>query len=443
MRRAPDGQGLDPDMNDKKTDGAEVITLGCRLNAYESEVMRSHADAAGLNDAVIINTCAVTSDAVRKAKQTIRKTRRERPDAKIIVTGCAAQIDPDGFAELDAVDHVIGNNDKLQAATFSALSTATSPQLIVNDIMSVTETAGHIIDGFGTRARAYVQVQNGCDHRCTFCIIPFGRGPSRSVPAGEVVQQIRNLVERGYREVVLTGVDITSYGSDLPGAATLGQLTRQILRHVPELDRLRLSSIDQVEADKDLMIALAEDERLMPHLHLSMQSGDNLILKRMKRRHSREDAIKFCEEARRLRPDIVFGADLIAGFPTETEEMFAQSLDIVEACGLTYLHVFPFSPRSGTPAARMPQVDRKVGKDRAARLRQAGDTELAKFLDSQTNRKVSVLMESKSRGRTPQFAEIEMPEADVAGHESANVTGSLQTVVVTGSDGRRLRGVPA
>lgn len=443
MRRAPDGQGLDPDMNDKKTDGAEVVTLGCRLNAYESEVMRVHADAAGLNDAVIINTCAVTSDAVRKAKQTIRKTRRERPDATIIVTGCAAQIDSDGFAELDAVDHVIGNNDKLQAATFSALSTATSPQLIVNDIMSVTETAGHIIDGFGTRARAYVQVQNGCDHRCTFCIIPFGRGPSRSVPAGEVVQQIRNLVERGYREVVLTGVDITSYGSDLPGTATLGQLTRQILRLVPELDRLRLSSIDQVEADKDLMIALAEDERLMPHLHLSMQSGDNLILKRMKRRHSREDAIKFCEEARRLRPDIVFGADLIAGFPTETEEMFAQSLDIVEACGLTYLHVFPFSPRSDTPAARMPQVDRKVGKDRAARLRQAGDTQLAKFLDSQTNRKVSVLMESQCRGRTPQFAEIEMSEVDVAGQEPANVTGSLQTVVVTGSDGRRLQGVPA
>ncbi len=433
---------LTKNMTVETDDGAEVITLGCRLNAYESEVMRRHAKAAGLNDAVIVNTCAVTGQAVRQAKQTIRRMRRERPNAKIIVTGCAAQIDPESFAKLDAVDHVIGNDDKLKAGTFSALSTEASPRLIVNDIMSVTETAGHIIDGFGTRSRAYVQIQNGCDHRCTFCIIPYGRGPSRSVPAGEVVHQIRNLVERGFREVVLTGVDITSYGSDLPGVATLGQLTRQILKLVPGLDRLRLSSIDQVEADKDLMIALAEDERLMPHLHLSMQSGDDMILKRMKRRHNRDDAIKFCEEARRLRPDIVFGADLIAGFPTETEEMFAQTLDIVATCGLTYLHVFPFSPREGTPAARMPQVDRAVSKERAGRLRETGEMRLAKFLDSQKDREVSVLIEGKGVGRTPQFAEIVLAD-DNAATSVMSESGSLQKFVVTGSTGHRLQGVPA
>ncbi|MGH1419605.1 MAG: tRNA (N(6)-L-threonylcarbamoyladenosine(37)-C(2))-methylthiotransferase MtaB [Hyphomicrobiaceae bacterium] len=429
-------------MTDETQGSAEVITLGCRLNAYESEVMRRHAKAAGLDDVVIVNTCAVTGQAVRQAKQTIRRMRRERPDTKIIVTGCAAQIDPESFAELDAVDHVIGNDDKLKAQTFSALSTAASPRLIVNDIMSVTETAGHIIDGFGSRSRAYVQIQNGCDHRCTFCIIPYGRGPSRSVPAGEVVHQIRNLVERGFREVVLTGVDITSYGTDLPGTATLGQLTRQILKLVPDLDRLRLSSIDQVEADKDLMIALSEDERLMPHLHLSMQSGDDMILKRMKRRHNRNDAIAFCKEARRLRPDIVFGADLIAGFPTETEEMFAQTLDIVEACGLTYLHVFPFSPRQGTPAARMPQVDRAVSKERAGRLRAAGDVRLAKFLADQKDQEVSVLVEGKGVGRTPQFAEIVLADGSNV-QSSMNDAGSLKKFVVTGSNGRRLEGVPA
>ncbi len=440
------------EMTKRNNAGADVVTLGCRLNAYESEVMRQHALTAGLDDAIIINTCAVTAEAVRQAKQTIRKMRRERPDAKIIVTGCAAQIEPETFAELDAVDHVIGNDDKMKAETFSALSTNTSPKLIVNDIMSVTETASHIIDGFGSRSRAYVQIQNGCDHRCTFCIIPFGRGPSRSVPAGEVVQQIRSLVARGYREVVLTGVDITSYGTDLPGQQTLGYLTRQILKLVPELERLRLSSIDQVEADKDLMIALAEEERFMPHLHLSMQSGDNMILKRMKRRHNRDDAIAFCQEARRLRPDVVFGADLIAGFPTETEDMFAQTLDIVEACDLTYLHVFPFSPRQGTPAARMPQVDRQAIKERAARLRATGDAVLARYLESQKGSQVSVLMESKGRGRTPQFAEIETtdcspaPESSsdsAASGENADIAGTVQSMIVTGSDGRRLQGVPA
>ena len=346
-----------------------VITLGCRLNAYESEVMRRNAREAGLDNTVIINTCAVTAEAVRNAHQVIRRTRRENPLARIIITGCAAQIEPERFAEMREVDHVIGNGEKMKAETFASLSLDGSERVQVDDIMSVTETAAHMIDGFGTRARAYVQIQNGCDHRCTFCIIPFGRGPSRSVPAGEAVAEIRRLIEKGFPEVVLTGVDITSYGPDLPGDMTLGKLVRHILRQVPELKRLRLSSIDQVEADTHLMTALAEEERLMPHLHLSLQAGDDLILKRMKRRHLRDDAIRFCSEARRLRPDVVFGADLIAGFPTETEEMFTRSLDIIDDCGLTYLHVFPFSPRKGTPAARMPQVPRDVIKARAARLR--------------------------------------------------------------------------
>src|SRR5690606_37147700 len=321
-----------------------VITLGCRLNAYESELMRQHAADAGLGNAVIINTCAVTAEAVRQSQQAIRKARRERPEAKIIVTGCAAQIEPQLFAGMAEVDHVIGNAEKVKPETFRSLSVDDCERVLVNDIMSVRETASHLIEGFGTRARAYVQVQNGCDHRCTFCIIPYGRGPSRSVPAGGVVCQVRRLVEMGYQEVVLTGVDITSYGNDLPGQMSLGRLVRQILRHVPELKRLRISSIDQVEADKHLMEAIAEEPRLMPHLHLSLQAGDDLILKRMKRRHLRADAIRFCETVRRLRPDIVFGADLIAGFPTETEEQFQNTLRLVEECGLTYLHVFPFSP---------------------------------------------------------------------------------------------------
>ena len=344
-----------------------IVTLGCRLNAYESEVMRRHAMNAGLADCVIVNTCAVTGEAVRQAEQTIRKMRRERPNARLIVTGCAAQIEPERFAAMEGVDHVVGNAEKLEPATFRSLSTDALERVAVNDIMSVKETALHMIDGFGSRARAYVQIQNGCDHRCTFCIIPMGRGPSRSVAAGEVVSQVRALVEKGYPEVVLTGVDITSYGSDLPGSASLGRLVKQILAHVPELARLRLSSIDQVEADEHLLEAIATESRLMPHLHLSMQAGDDLILKRMKRRHLRDDAIRFCERVRTLRPDIVFGADLIAGFPTETDAMFENTLDLVDACGLTYLHVFPFSPRKGTPAARMPQVDRRVVKERAAR----------------------------------------------------------------------------
>ncbi len=410
-----------------------VITLGCRLNAYESEVMRRHVIAAGIEEAVIINTCAVTAEAVRQARQTVRRLRRERPNARLIVTGCAAQTEPEQFAALPEVDHVIGNAEKMQAETYTALSLDSSARVVVDDIMSVKETALHLIDGFGSRARAYVQVQNGCDHRCTFCIIPYGRGPSRSVPAGEVVAQIRKLAEAGTNEVVLTGVDITSYGADLPGTPSLGRLVKQILKHVPELRRLRLSSIDQAEMDQHLIEVLGTEPRLMPHLHLSMQAGDDMVLKRMKRRHSRADAVRFCEEVRRARPDVVLGADLIAGFPTETEEMFERTLGIVDDCGLTFLHVFPFSPRKGTPAARMPQVRPAIVKERAARLRSRGDAALSRFLASRKGTSSEVLMERPGLGRTEQFAEIEIEAA-------GGVEGALLKARVIGSDGRRLLG---
>lgn len=386
--------------------GPVVVTLGCRLNAFESEVIRKHAGDAGIANAVIVNTCAVTAEAVRQAAQTIRRIRRKNPNARIIVTGCAAQIEPERFAEMVEVDHVIGNDEKLRAETFAGLSIGDTERVQVNDIMSVRETAPQLIDGFGNKTRAYVQVQNGCDHRCTFCIIPYGRGRSRSVPAGEVVNQVRRLVENGYREVVLTGVDITSYGPDLPGALTLGKLVRMVLKHVPELPRLRLSSIDQVEADPDLIAAIADEERLMPHLHLSMQSGDDMILKRMKRRHRRDDAISFCDTVRRLRPGIALGADFIAGFPTEDEEMFANTQRIVDACGIAYLHVFPFSPRKGTPAARMPQLAKAVITERAAALRLQGSKMLKDFLAAQKGRTFDCLMEGENVGRTPHFSEI-------------------------------------
>lgn len=412
----------------------QVITLGCRLNTYESEVMRRHAREAGLDDAIIVNTCAVTGEAVRQAAQTVRRLRRERPNARIIVTGCAAQIEPERFAEMPEVDHVVGNAEKMQAETFAGLSIADSERVQVNDIMSVRDTALHMIDGFGSRTRAYVQIQNGCDHRCTFCIIPYGRGPSRSVAAGEIVTQVRTLVEGGYAEIVLTGVDITSYGRDLPGSATLGKLVRQVLKHVPELKRLRLSSIDQVEADDDLMIALRDEERLMPHLHLSLQAGDDLTLKRMKRRHLRSDAIAFCEKARALRPDIVFGADLIAGFPTETDQMFENSYRIVDECGLTYLHVFPFSARRGTPAARMPQVNGTLIKERAARLREKGTNVLASYLQTQRGRVVDVLVESDGKGRTPQFAEV------LLRGETPFGAGAVVRTEISGTDAQHLIG---
>ncbi|KGJ19983.1 tRNA (N(6)-L-threonylcarbamoyladenosine(37)-C(2))-methylthiotransferase MtaB [Paracoccus sanguinis] len=412
--------------------GAPILaTLGCRLNAYESEAMREMAESAGLTGAVIVNTCAVTAEAVRKARQEIRRLARENPGAPIIVTGCAAQTEPETFAAMPEVARVIGNHEKMQPATWAGLAAPDygTERVMVDDIMSVRETAGHLIDGFG-RHRAYVQVQNGCDHRCTFCIIPFGRGNSRSVPAGVVVDQIRRLRDRGFNEVVLTGVDLTSWGADLPGTPRLGNLVRRILRMVPDLPRLRISSIDSIEADPELMEAIATEPRLMPHLHLSLQHGDDLILKRMKRRHLRDDAIRFCEEARRLRPDIVFGADIIAGFPTETEAHFENSLRLVDDCGLSFLHVFPYSPRKGTPAARMPAVPGPAIRDRAARLRAAGAAALAAHLSAQVGQRHSVLTEGPRLGRTEQFTEVafdrDQPE------------GALIEVTIRAHDGARL-----
>ncbi|MDZ4790520.1 MAG: tRNA (N(6)-L-threonylcarbamoyladenosine(37)-C(2))-methylthiotransferase MtaB [Hyphomicrobiales bacterium] len=411
-----------------------LITFGCRLNAYETQAMDEHARAAGLVGAVIVNTCAVTSEAVRQARQTIRRARREQPDAKIIVTGCAAQIDPGAFEAMPEVDHVIGNTEKMAAHTFRDLAGGVAERARVGDIMAVAKTAHHMIGGFGSRARAYVQVQNGCDHRCTFCIIPYGRGPSRSVPVAAVLMQTRELVERGYPEIVLTGVDITAYGTDLADGVTLGGLARLILRECPELRRLRFSSIDTIEADGELMRALAEEERLMPHLHLSMQSGDDMILKRMKRRHARADAVSFCAEARRLRPDISFGADLIAGFPTETDEMFANSERLIDDCGLTFCHIFPFSARPGTPAARMPQLDGALVKERAQRLRARAAEAVGRHLESFAGRSVELLMENAELGRARDFTEMTVDgaceqgtivTARVTGHAVGKLTGAL------------------
>lgn len=390
----------------------DILTFGCRLNSVESEIMRRKAAESGLEDAVIVNTCAVTSESMRQARQAIRKARRARPGARILVTGCGAQVDPDRFAAMPEVDRVLGNEEKLEARNFLDDD---GPRVRVNDIMSVRETAPHLIDGFEGRSRAFVQVQQGCDHRCTFCIIPYARGNSRSVPAGAVVDQVRRLVEAGYGEAVLTGVDITSWGQDLPRTPPLGRLCRQILAHVPELKRLRLSSIDAVEIDAELKRLLAEEERLMPHLHLSLQAGDDMILKRMKRRHSRADAVALCREIRDLRPDTVFGADLIAGFPTEDEAMFANSLALIADCDLTWLHVFPYSQRPGTPAARMPQVDPAVRKARAARLRAEGEAALARFLASRIGSRASVLVERPGLGRSEQFAPVRLDPRQPAG----------------------------
>ena len=411
----------------------KFTTLGCRLNAYETEAMKALADEAGVGDAVVVNTCAVTAEAVRKARQEIRRLRRENPEARVIVTGCAAQIDPDSFAAMDEVDAVIGNSEKMSPDTWAGLSNGfigETEKVQVNDIMSVTETAGHLIDGFGTRSRAYVQVQNGCDHRCTFCIIPYGRGNSRSVPAGVVVDQIKRLVQKGFNEVVLTGVDLTSWGADLPGTPRLGDLVMRILR-LTDVPRLRISSIDSIEADENLMLAIATEPRLMPHLHLSLQHGDDLILKRMKRRHLRDDAIRFTEEARRLRPDITFGADIIAGFPTETEAHFENSLKLVEDCHLTWLHVFPYSSRPGTPAAKIPnKVNGTIIKERAARLREAGDVAVQRHLAAQQGVTHRVLMEAPDMGRTEQFTEVTMT--------MPQVEGAIVTATITGQSGQRL-----
>ena len=400
--------------------GPEVVTFGCRLNAYESEVVLDHATAAGCTDVVIVNTCAVTAEAERQARQAIRKARRERPGAEIVVTGCAAQIDPDAFAAMPEVDRVLGNIEKMQRESY-----ANEVPVMVDDIMSVRETAGHLLHGFGKRARAFVQVQQGCDHRCTFCIIPFGRGNSRSVPIGEIVRQVAELTANGHGEIVLSGVDISSYGADLPGRPSLGQMARRLLAHVPDLRRLRISSIDCIEIDDDLKRLTAEEERLMPHLHLSLQSGDDTILKRMKRRHGRADAIALCEELRRLRPDIVFGADLIAGFPTETEDMFANTLAMIEDCNLTWLHVFPYSERPGTPATRMPQVTKAERKERAARLREAGNRAANTYLESRVGVHEEILAETGHSGRTAQFAPVQFEQAVTSGKI---VSGRITTV---------------
>jgi len=418
----------------------DIVTFGCRLNSYESEVMRREAESAGLgglkHGAVIFNTCAVTAEAVRQAKQSIRKARRENPNARIIVTGCAAQTDPASFVAMDEVDLVLGNEEKLKAVSYRALpdfGVNDTEKARVNDIMSVRETASHMVDAIEGRARAFVQIQNGCDHRCTFCIIPYGRGNSRSVPMGAVVEQVKRLAGNGYAEIVLTGVDMTSYGADLPGAPKLGRLVRTILKQVPGVRRLRLSSIDSIEADDDLLDAIATEAQLMPHLHLSLQAGDDMILKRMKRRHLRDDSIRFCEEVRRLRPEIVFGADIIAGFPTETEAMFGNSLDIVEQCGLTHLHVFPFSPREGTPAARMPQVNRAIVKERAARLRAAGAAAYERHLAALAGTRQSILVERDGLGRTEGFTLAAI---------GAGMPGDIVDAVVTGHEGRHLLAAP-
>jgi threonylcarbamoyladenosine tRNA methylthiotransferase MtaB len=412
--------------------GIDVLNFGCRLNALEAEVMRDRAAKAGLDDAILVNTCAVTAEAVRQARQAIRKAGRDNPGAQIVVSGCAAQIDPASFAGMDEVDLVLGNAEKLRAESYAApdFGVSATPRVNVNDIMSVRETAGHLIEGMDGRARAFVEVQNGCDHRCTFCIIPYGRGNSRSVPMGAVADQIRKLVDNGYREAVLTGVDITAYGAELPGRPTLGSLVRAILKAVPELERLRLSSIDSVEVDDALMRVIAEEERLMPHLHLSLQSGDDMILKRMKRRHSRAGSVRFAAEVRRRRPDVVFGADLIAGFPTESEAMFENSLAIVDDCGLSQLHVFPFSPRPATPAARMPQLDRSIVKERAARLRAKGAAAFAAHLARERGAERKVLVERDGLGRTEHFTLAEIPGGTPGAVVAARITGNTARALI-------------
>lgn len=414
---------------------SQVITLGCRLNSYESEVMRTHADAAGLKGAIIVNTCAVTAEAMRTARQTIRRAARDNPDAPVIVTGCAAQIDADMFAAMPEVTRVIGNHEKMQAETWQPLDLLGGTEKVrVNDIMSVEETAGHLIDGMDGRARAYIQVQNGCDHRCTFCIIPYGRGNSRSVPAGEVVNMVRRLVETGHYEVVLTGVDLTSWGSDLPNQPQLGNLVQRILKLVPELEQLRISSIDAIEMDEALFDAMA-DPRVAPFMHLSLQHGDNLILKRMKRRHSRDDAIDLAQRLRTIRPDIALGADIIAGFPTETETAFENSVALIDDCNIAFLHAFPYSPRPGTPAARMPQLEKAVIKDRAARLRDAGANALQRHLDTYLGRTVDVLVEKGNNGRLPDFTPVHLD-----GFATAE-TGRPARARIIGHDETRLKAV--
>ncbi len=412
-----------------------IQTFGCRLNAYESKIIDAHLAASDAQSTIVFNTCAVTNEAVRQARQAIRKARREHPDKRIIVTGCAAQVEPETFAAMAEVDLVLGNTEKLDAASYqpNAFGLEAEEKIQVNDIMSVTETASHLIDGFSARARAFVQIQNGCDHRCTFCIIPFARGNSRSVPMGDAIHQIRHLVENGFNEIVLTGVDITSYGPDLPGKPSLGRLVKTILDQVPDLPRLRISSIDSIEVDDILLDLIVNEQRLMPHLHLSLQSGDNMILKRMKRRHTREDAIRFCDKIRNARPEMVFGADIIAGFPTETDEMFENSRTIIRECGLTWLHVFPYSPKQGTPAARMPQVSRQVIKARAKILRAEGEMMTQKLNQRLTGTRTRLLVERGDMGRTPEFAPVSidhgaLPGAIIPVEIRSGIDGALQGI---------------
>ena len=413
---------------------ADVVTFGCRLNAYESEAIREHLSASGMDDIVVFNTCAVTSEAERQARQAIRRTKRDRPNARIVVTGCAAQIAPETWAAMSEVDHVVGNLEKLEPSRWTTEGLEEG-RIVVGDVMRARETAEHLISGFGGKARAFVEIQQGCDHRCTFCIIPFGRGNSRSAPIGVIARQAQKLVDAGVVEIAFTGVDITSYGGDLPGQPTLGQLTRRVLAAVPDLKRLRLSSIDPAEVDDDLMRLIAEEPRLASHLHLSLQAGSDMILKRMKRRHLTADAIRLADRARALRPDIAFGADLIAGFPTESDAMFEDTLQHVRDLDLAWLHIFPYSPRPGTPAARMPQVDRAIIKDRAKQLRTLGAEQSSKYLEAQIGRTIQPIMETPSRGRTDGFAEIDI---------SAPVTvGAMPRIKVTGIQDGRLLGEAA
>jgi len=387
----------------------KVITFGCRLNSYESEVMRDHAQKNNLKNTIIINTCAVTNEAERQSRQAVRKAKRDNPSAKIIVTGCSAQINPSDYSEMQEVDMVLGNHEKMKASSFLEEAFNTEP-VKVNDIMEIEETAHHLISGFDNKVRAFIQIQNGCDHRCTFCSIPFGRGNNRSVPLPEIIQQIKMLVANGCKEIVFTGVDITGYGTDLPGTPTLGQMTRRVLSQVKDLERLRLSSLDPVEIDDDLFDLIANEPRLMPHLHISLQAGDDVVLRRMKRRHLRHHVVEFCEKARSLRSDLVFGADIIAGFPTETEEMFENTYNLVKECDLTYLHIFPYSARKGTPASRMPQVKSHLIKERAARLREVGNAQKDKYYDGCVGKVVKVLIETSQTGHTEHYAPVELSQ---------------------------------
>ena len=431
-----DNLKIKPTVHKDKT-GVKVVTFGCRLNTYESEVMREHAKKAGLDNTIIVNTCAVTAEAERQARQSIRKLRRENPDAKIVVTGCAAQVHTDDFAQMNEVDKVVGNDEKMQAKTYEDFASpfiGHNQKVIVNDIMDVCEVASHMVSAFDGHTRAFIQVQNGCNHRCTFCIIPYGRGNSRSVAMGEIVAQVRKLVKQGYQEVVLTGVDISSYGEDLPGSPTLGQMVRRVLNLVPDLPRLRISSIDCIEIDEDLFKVIASEPRLMPHMHLSLQSGDTMILKRMARRHSRQDIIALVHRLRACRPDIAIGADIIAGFPTETDEMFQNTLDIIQQCGIVWVHAFPYSERKGTPAERIPkQVPMSLRKKRAKQLRELSATMQSDFLQSLVGTTQSVLVEKNTQGYAPNYAPVKIQGDSIP-------EGEIHDIYIVGTDGKRLLG---